>query len=143
MNAKYALALIISLQVSMCLCQLPTPSADLSQKYDGLKATFYKRLITALNKFQLAATPISDKMADNPQAAAAREYIEALQTKPEFQALVKVVTNMGQEAGPIADNIRSVVLGTYERYFRSYAGTTLDEGINGLKVILDKYLPTE
>merc|ERR1712035_202261 len=92
MNAKYALALILALQVSMSLCEVPAPSQELVDKYDEMKANFYKRILNAYNKLQTAVAPYVEKVGDTDRGQAAKDYVEDLQTKPEFQAIVKVAT---------------------------------------------------
>uniref|UniRef100_A0A8P4KSP4 Apolipoprotein A-II n=1 Tax=Dicentrarchus labrax TaxID=13489 RepID=A0A8P4KSP4_DICLA len=103
MNAKYVLALILALQVSVSLCEIPDPPQDLVEKYDQMKTVFYKRLLNAYGKLQAAAAPLVERVGDSEQGQAAKDYIEELQTKPEFQAVVKVATGLGQEAAPLAE----------------------------------------
>lgn len=74
----------------MSLCEVPTPSQDLVDKYNDMKATFYKRLMTAFGKLQVASAPIVEKVGENEQGQALKTYVEDLQSKPEFQAAAKV-----------------------------------------------------
>ncbi|XP_049439218.1 apolipoprotein A-II isoform X2 [Epinephelus fuscoguttatus] len=143
MNAKYALALILALQVSVSLCEIPAPSQELVQKYDELKATFYKRLLNLCNKLQDAAAPMVENVGDGEQGQAVKDCIEELLAKPELQAFVKVLTGLGQEAGPLVDKARTSVLGAYEYYLRPYIGTSLNDSIDTAKVYLDQLLPAE
>ncbi|KAG5270992.1 hypothetical protein AALO_G00174660 [Alosa alosa] len=139
MSAKLVLALIVALQVSMCLCA-PEPDKELVDKYEELKATFYKRLLNAYKKAQGAAGPIAE---GNPQASMIKEYIESLQADPKMQNAVKVITGMAGELGPAVDRARSGALGVYGEYLRPYIGTYLDHAINGLKPVLDAVLPAD
>jgi len=142
MSGKYLLAIFLALQVSMSLCEIPEPSKDLVEKYDAMKGVFYQRLLNAYGKIQAAAAPLIEGMSEG-QGQAAKDYIEDLQTKPHFQAAVKVATGVAQEAGPLVDKARTAGLGLYGEYLRPYIGTYLDTGINHIKMVLDKVLPAE
>lgn len=76
----------------MSLCEVPTPSQELVDKYNNMKSTLYMRLLNAYGKLQAAAAPLVEKVGEDEQGQAAKTYIEDLQTKPEFQAFVKVAT---------------------------------------------------
>lgn len=78
--------------VSMSLCEVPTPSQELVDKYNDMKATFYKRLMNAFSKLQAASAPVMQNVGENEHGQALRNYVEDLQSKPEFQAVVKVAT---------------------------------------------------
>lgn len=76
----------------MSLCEVPPPDQELVDKYDEMKSVFYKRLLTAYGKLQAAAAPYVEKVGEVEQGQAAKDYIEELLVKPEFQAVVKVAT---------------------------------------------------
>ncbi|KAF7652183.1 hypothetical protein LDENG_00100170 [Lucifuga dentata] len=143
MNGKYALALILALQVSMSLCDIPAPEQELVDKYNEMKGVFYKRLLNAYNKLHAAAGPVVEKLGDSEQSTAARNFIEDLQTKPEFQTFVKVATGMGDEVGPLMEKASLNTLGVYGYYLRPYIGSYLDTAINHIKIYLDRFLPAE
>merc|ERR1712002_172864 len=143
MNGKYALALILALQVSMSLCDVPAPEQELVDKYEAMKTVFYKRLLNAYGRIQAAAAPLVEKIGESPQGHATKDYIEDLQTKPEFQAAVKIATGVAHEAGPLVEKARQAGLGLYGHYLRPYIGQYLDDGINHIKVYLDQFMPAE
>ncbi|XP_071764612.1 apolipoprotein A-II [Centroberyx gerrardi] len=143
MNGKYALALILALQVSMSLCEVPMPETELVEKYEAMKSVFYKRLLNAYSKIQAAAAPIMDKINESEQGQAGKTYIEDLQAKPEFQSAVKIATGVVQEAAPLVEKARMTGLGLYGHYLRPHIGTYLDDGINHIKVYLDQFMPSE
>ncbi|KAG8009922.1 hypothetical protein GBF38_014002, partial [Nibea albiflora] len=129
--------------VSMSLCDVPSPSPDLVAKYDQMKGVFYKRLLTAYGKLQAAAAPYVDNMSSNDDMQVVRDYIESLQTKPEFQAIAKVAMGLGEEASPLVDKTRTALLGLYGHYLRPHVGDALSDAIDNIKVYLDKFLPAE
>ncbi|KAG7266366.1 hypothetical protein CRUP_001147 [Coryphaenoides rupestris] len=139
MNGKLALALILSLQVSLSLCEIPTPSQELVGKYEGLKATFYRRILTALNKAQEALGPIVEPQ--NQQAA--RDYAQGLQNNPKFQGVVKIATGLVTETEPLVEKARLAALGGYEAYLRPYIGTYLDDSIQNAQYFLNRFLPAQ
>uniref|UniRef100_A0A096MHB0 Apolipoprotein A-II n=1 Tax=Poecilia formosa TaxID=48698 RepID=A0A096MHB0_POEFO len=136
MNTKLVLALVFALQVSMSLSQVPAPSQELVDKYESLKATFYRRLVNAYGKLQ-------GTVGQTEQAQTTREFIESLRDKPELQAVAKVASGLGAEAAPVVDRARASLLGLYEQYLRPHVGNGLSEAIDQIKVYLDQYMPAE
>ncbi|XP_047216218.1 apolipoprotein A-II isoform X1 [Girardinichthys multiradiatus] len=136
MNTRFILALVFALQVSLSLSEVPAPSQELVDKYEAMKATFYKRLVNAYGKLQGA-------VSDSDQAQQTRELIESLKDKPELQAFVKVASALGTEAAPMVDRARASLLGLYEQYLRPHVGEGLSNAIDQIKVFLDQHLPAE
>lgn len=71
----------------MSLSQVPAPSQELVDKYENMKATFYKRLVNAYGKLQGA-------VGETDQGQTTREFVESLRDKPELQAVVKVAKSV-------------------------------------------------
>lgn len=84
--------IIFVIPVSTSLCDVPQPDQELVDKYLEMKATFTKRMMNALSKLQANVAPLVEKAGESDQGQAAKDFVEDLQTKPEFQAVVKVAT---------------------------------------------------
>ncbi|KAM4567825.1 apolipoprotein A-II [Fundulus diaphanus] len=136
MNTKFLLALVFALQVSVSLSDVAAPSQELVDKYEAMKATFYKRLLNAYGK-------VHGAVSQTDQAQMARDFIESLKDKPELQAVVKVASGLGTEAAPIVDRARSSLLGLYEQYLRPQVGDGLSRAIDQIKLFLDQVMPAE
>nr|XP_043889301.1 apolipoprotein A-II [Solea senegalensis] len=143
MNAKYIMALVLALQVSMSLCEAPTPSDELANKYQELKTKFFSRFINAYNKMQEAAAPLVEKVEGNEHGQAVKTYLEDLQASPRLQAFVKIAKGLGQEAVPLVDTARASALGAYEQNLRPHVGPYLNDFINYIKGYLDILMPAE
>uniref|UniRef100_A0A8C5ELU9 Apolipoprotein A-II n=1 Tax=Gouania willdenowi TaxID=441366 RepID=A0A8C5ELU9_GOUWI len=142
MNTKLTLAVLFAL-VSVSLCELPTPSKELKDKYEDYKTTFYRRLANAFQKMQGQAAPLADAVSADARVQAIKEFMETAQGRPEVQAAVKVAGNMGGEVGPLVEKARETLLGLYEHYLRAYIGESLDTGIKNMKPFLDSIMPAE
>ncbi|KAL4593428.1 14 kDa apolipoprotein-like, partial [Arapaima gigas] len=89
MSVKLAVVLLIALQASLCLCQLPEPEQELQDKYKNLKASAEKRISVAIGKFKELIHPLVE---DSVVTQSAKERVEELQENPHFQSFVKIVT---------------------------------------------------
>uniref|UniRef100_A0A3Q2Y0K7 Apolipoprotein A-II n=1 Tax=Hippocampus comes TaxID=109280 RepID=A0A3Q2Y0K7_HIPCM len=143
MNTKFAIALILALQVSMSLCDIPQPEQELVDKYTNLKGVFYQRLVNAYSKLYAAAAPVISEVGQTPQGQEAKEFLESLQGKPELQAIVKVGSGLVEEFSPLVDKARKSVLGVYGHYLRPHIGQYLDSAIKNIRVHLDTFLPAQ
>lgn len=74
----------------MGLCEIPEPSKELLDKYNGLKALFYKRILNAYNKFQANAAPLVEQLSAHEQGQAAKEYFGTVEASRGYQAALKV-----------------------------------------------------
>merc|ERR1711915_357395 len=143
MNAKYALALILALQVSMSLCELPPPSDELLLKYEEYERTFLHRLLTAYKKLETAVAPAVTHLGETDAAKAAMEYTEGLGASPKIKTLAKVYSQMSHESLKMAQNARMNALSLYETYLREHVGEYLSDAIDKAKVYLNMFLPVE
>ncbi|KAA0703238.1 hypothetical protein E1301_Tti006965 [Triplophysa tibetana] len=139
---KLTLALILALQVSVCVWAepIPAPDKELVEKYEGLKAVFFKRLVNAYSKFIAAVVPMMDS---SPTGQLAKETVEELRKRPRVESAIKILSGLGSELQPIVDNARMSLLGAYGYYLRPYIGETLDKAINNIKPVLNTIMPVE
>ncbi|XP_034467313.1 apolipoprotein A-II [Hippoglossus hippoglossus] len=143
MNAKYALALILALQVSTSLCEVPAPSQELIDKYDAMRTTFIRRLMNTYGKIQELAAPLVAKVSESDRGLSAKAYVEDVQAQPAFQAFMKVSSGLVEEAGPLVDKARTSALGVYEEYMRPQVGNYMNDIIDHIKAYLDMVMPAE
>ena len=70
---KLTFALILALQVSVCVWaqDWPEPDKELIEKYSALREVFFKRLVVAWGKMKDAAQPLLDS---SPAGEGAKEY---------------------------------------------------------------------
>lgn len=78
----------LPLVVSVCVRATPEPDKELVEKYEGLKATFIKRLVVAAEKLKEALQPL---LEGSPTGSQAKEIIEELQKSPRVQSAVKII----------------------------------------------------
>ncbi|XP_056617615.1 apolipoprotein A-II [Triplophysa dalaica] len=139
---KLTLALILALQVSVCVWAepIPAPDKELVEKYEGLKAVFFKRLVNAYTKFVAAVEPL---MESSPTGKLAKETMDEIKKRPRVESAIKILTGLGSELQPVVDNARLSLLGAYGYYLRPYIGETLDNAINNIKPVLNTIMPAE
>nr|BAB40966.1 14kDa apolipoprotein [Anguilla japonica]BAH58379.1 apolipoprotein A-II [Anguilla japonica] len=140
MSGKLVVAVILALQVTASLCELPQPSKELVDKYTDLKESVYKLLAYAGIKAKEALEPLAQHI---PQSQAAKDYVEELQGKPHVQSVVKVATGVAGELVPLVDKVRMAGLGLYETYARPWLGTYLDQGVTAIKEYVNTVVPAE
>ncbi|KAI2655264.1 Aminopeptidase N [Labeo rohita] len=137
---KLTIALILALQVSVCVRATPEPDKELVEKYEGLKATFIKRLVVAAEKLKEALQPL---LEGSPTGSQAKEIIEELQKSPRVQSAVKIISGVASELEPVVEKGRLSLLGVYGHYLRPYVGEHLDKAIKNIQPVLDTVLPHE
>ncbi|XP_048880342.1 apolipoprotein A-II [Brienomyrus brachyistius] len=140
MSGRFAIALLLTLQVSLCLSELPEPDKELVDKYDELKGAVIKRIQQVYNK---AHSAISPHLEESQYAKTAKGYVEEVQERPGVKNGVKIVTGMAQEVVPLVDKARSAGLGLYGKYVRPYVGPFLDQCITNFRTALESVWPAE
>ncbi|XP_072535128.1 apolipoprotein A-II [Salminus brasiliensis] len=137
---KLALALIVALQVAVCLCDIPTPDKELVDKYEGLKATFLKRLVKAYEKAHGAVGTFAEGTITGEKA---KEIVDTVKANERAQNAAKVLAALAEELEPVVEKARLAALGVYGEYLRPYIGEYLDHGITAVKPVLDTWLPAD
>ena len=74
--------------MSTCLCA-PEPDKELVDKYEDMKATFYKRILAAYGKVQAAVVPLAEGME---HGSVIKEYATTLHADPKMQSAIKALT---------------------------------------------------
>ncbi|ROL47843.1 hypothetical protein DPX16_18120 [Anabarilius grahami] len=139
---KLTFALILALQVSVCVWaqDWPEPDKELVDKYTGLKEVFLKRLVNAWEKAKDAAQPM---LEGSPTGDRAKEIFEEMRQSPRVESAVKIISGLASELDPIVDKARLALLGAYGHYLRPYIGEHLDTAITNIKPVLDTVMPQE
>ncbi|XP_059423765.1 apolipoprotein A-II [Carassius carassius] len=139
---KLAFALILALQVSECVWaqQWLQPDKELVDKYEGLKAVFFKRIINAWEKTKAAIEPT---LEGSPTGDQAKEIFEELRKRPRVESAVKIIGGLASDLEPMVNHARMVLLGAYGHFLRPYVGEYLDRAITNIKPVLDTVLPHE
>ncbi|MGD1441009.1 hypothetical protein ACP6H9_26955 [Vibrio harveyi] len=139
---KLTFALILALQVSACVWaqQWPEPDKELVEKYEGLKAVFFKRLVNAWEK---AKDSIQPELESTPTGGQAKEIFEEIRKCPRMESAIKIISGLASELEPVVNNARLALLGAYGQYLRPYVGEHLDKAITNIKPVLDTVLPHE
>uniref|UniRef100_A0A672YEM9 Apolipoprotein A-II n=1 Tax=Sphaeramia orbicularis TaxID=375764 RepID=A0A672YEM9_9TELE len=137
MNAKYAIALILTLQVSLSLCDIPAPSPELVEKYDNYKRVFYQRLQNAYNNLMERV----EQAKQNEHGQAVMSYVDSAKANPRVGAAIELIKGAHEELQPAIDEARTKVLGAYEHYLRPQVGQFLNDAIENIRTYLNVYMP--
>ncbi|XP_046702272.1 apolipoprotein A-II [Silurus meridionalis] len=137
---KLALALIVALQVSLCLCEIPEPDQELVEKYDGLKTVFLKRLANAYANVHTTLEKLAEGTITGEKV---KELAKDANENERLQAISKLAVAVFEEVQPAIDKARKAALGIYGEFLRPYFGIYLDTAINNIKPVLDTWLPAE
>ncbi|KAF5898191.1 14 kDa apolipoprotein, partial [Clarias magur] len=84
---KLALALILALQVSLCLCEVPDPPQELVEKYEGYKTTAFKRIGKA---YEFLNTPFEKLLAGTLTGAKLKEISDAAKGNERLQTFYRL-----------------------------------------------------
>uniref|UniRef100_A0A9J8AYS2 Apolipoprotein A-II n=1 Tax=Cyprinus carpio carpio TaxID=630221 RepID=A0A9J8AYS2_CYPCA len=101
---KLTFALILALQVSACVWATPEPDKELVEKYEGLKAVFFKRLINAWEKAQSSIQPMVESISSEGQA---KEYFEEIKKSQRLQSAIKILSGLASRClRPLSATLR-------------------------------------
>jgi len=80
----------LPLVVSVCVWaqQWPEPDKELVEKYEGLKAVFFKRIVTAWEKVKSSAQP---SLEGSPTGGRAQEIYDELKKSPRMESAIKII----------------------------------------------------
>ncbi|XP_058256303.1 apolipoprotein A-II [Hemibagrus wyckioides] len=137
---KVALALIVALQVSVCLCEVPKPDPELVKKFDSLTNVASKRVINAYEDFHNFLVKLAEGTITGEKVKELRQHV---QESERLKALAKLLAYAYEELQPGIEKARLGALGIYGEYLRPYIGIYLDAAINNVKPVLDTWLPAE
>ncbi|MCE7038712.1 hypothetical protein [Bacillus cereus] len=139
---KLTFALILALQVSVCVWaqEWPQPDKELVEKYEGLKAVFFKRIVNAWEKTKAALQPT---LEGSPTGDQAKQILEELSKRPRVESAIKIIGGLASDMEPMVDKARMALLGAYGHYLRPHIGEYLDRAITNIKPVLDTVLPHE
>ena len=77
--------------VSMSLCELPTPSTEMVEKYDGLKTTFLRRVNNLADRIAAKWAEVIAPYEDNPTLQQATTTVTNVRENPNVKAFISVV----------------------------------------------------
>nr|AAW82445.1 14 kDa apolipoprotein [Carassius gibelio] len=139
---KLTFALILALQVSVCVWaqEWPQPDKELVEEYEGLKAVFFKRIVNAWEKTKAALQPTIE---GSPTGDQAKQILEELSKRPRVESAIKIIGGLASDMEPMVDKARMALLGAYGHYLRPHIGEYLDRAITNIKPVLDTVLPHE
>ncbi|XP_062847062.1 apolipoprotein A-II [Trichomycterus rosablanca] len=137
---KVVLALIVALQVSVCLCEIPPPDKELVDKYEALKTVFLKRLVNAYEETVSTLGTLGEGTITGEKA---KEIVQLMKENERLQAYKSLAAGVAEELQPAVEKAGLAALGAYAEYLRPYIGVYLDTAINNAKPVLDAYLPSE
>ncbi len=66
----------------------PEPDKELVEKYEGLKAVFFKRIVNAWEK---AKETIQPALESSPTGGQAKEFFEEMQKRPRVESAMKII----------------------------------------------------
>ncbi|XP_068180200.1 apolipoprotein A-II [Antennarius striatus] len=139
MNAKYAVALLLVFQVSMSLCDVPTPSTELLEKYERIRDDIMKKLMSGLRLLENKTAPVVEMMTSDSDVQTLTSSVGDL---PEVKKFTQTYNAVKTEIKKFAAKVRNVALSIYERRFRPTIGEQFSNGIDKAKEFVDAlYVP--
>ncbi|XP_061108902.1 uncharacterized protein LOC133135687 [Conger conger] len=141
MSGKLVIAVILALQVTVSLCNLPQPGQELKLKYSKVINNFMDRLWQYYEKIgHPIIGPMMDNIFDNNVTS---DFVEKLYKNPYVEAAQDIAIGVAIEAFPLADKTHTAALGLYGEYVRPWAGPYVDRAIAAINGLLDKVMPVE
>ncbi|XP_068616575.1 apolipoprotein A-II [Brachionichthys hirsutus] len=134
MNTKYAVALLLVMQVSVSLCDVPKPSPELLAKYEDLKTRITNRINSGFMTIKTNAEPVLGVVMTPEDVENVKESVASL---PKAQQVSRTYDAVETEIKNLAAKFRNILLGIYQEYLRPKVGEDLSTAIDRLRTLVE------